>query len=235
MATTKPNVLRVWASGAAAPDVVDPDTVDPGKVALGWEELDIPPHSFFNWTLNNLNQFVTHVNEFGVAQYDVETDYPVNARVLGSDGKIYKSIQTPNINQEPTTKPLFWKVSNDGGIADNTVDWKTGANIASAATINLDTATGNRVHVTGTTSITAVTLTRGPRTIIFDGILTLVHHITDNNLPSGISITTAVGDRAVYESDGSTVYCIAYTKADGTPLVNVPTVTHEFNAFIGVT
>ena len=91
----------------------------------------------------------------------------------------------------------------------------TGAAIASAATVNLDTATGNRVHVTGVTAITAVTLTRGPRTLIFDGVLILTHNATTNNLPGAANITTAAGDRAIYESDGVTVYCVSYVKASG--------------------
>ena len=99
--------------------------------------------------------------------------------------------------------------------SDGMVDTKTGTNIASAATINLNTATGNRVHITGTTTITAVTLTRGPRTLIFDGILTLTHHATNNNLPGAANITTAAGDRAIYESDGTTVYCVAYIPVIG--------------------
>ena len=99
-------------------------------------------------------------------------------------------------------------------------EWATGTAIASAATINLDTATGNRVHITGTTTITAVTLTRGPRTVIFDGVLTLTHNATTNNLPSAANITTAAGDRAIYESDGTTVYCISYNRANGRALSN---------------
>lgn len=102
-------------------------------------------------------------------------------------------------------------------------DWATGANIASASTINLDTATGNRVHITGTTTITAVTLTRGPRTLIFDGALTLTHNATTNNLPGGANIITAAGDRAIYESDGTTVYCIAYIPASNDHSVTVTT------------
>lgn len=107
-----------------------------------------------------------------------------------------------------------------GGTATSTAEFLTGTNIASAATINLNTATGNRVHITGTTTITAVTLTRGPRTVIFDGVLTLTHHATNNNLPGGANITTAAGDRAVYESDGTTVYCTSYTRANGQPVVS---------------
>lgn len=95
-------------------------------------------------------------------------------------------------------------------------EWATGTAIASATTVNLNTATGNRVHITGTTTITAVTLTRGPRTVIFDGILTLTHNATTNNLPGAANITTAAGDRAIYESDGTTVYCVSYIKASGT-------------------
>jgi hypothetical protein len=94
-------------------------------------------------------------------------------------------------------------------------EFATGTAIASASTINLDTATGNRIHVTGTTTINAVTLTRGPRTVIFDGILTLTYNATTNKLQGGLNITTAVGDIALYESDGSVVYC-TYIRADGT-------------------
>ena len=98
-------------------------------------------------------------------------------------------------------------------------EWDTGTAIASASTINLNTATGNRVHITGTTAITAVTLTRGPRTVIFDGILTLTHNATTNNLPGAADIITAAGDRAIYESDGTTVYCVSYIKASGVAVV----------------
>ena len=54
------------------------------------------------------------------------------------------------------------------------------------------------------------------RDVIFDGSLTLTHHATNNNLPGGQNITTAVNDRASYIGDGTTVYCVNYQKADGT-------------------
>lgn len=96
------------------------------------------------------------------------------------------------------------------------MDWVKGADIASAATINLTTATGNAVHVTGTTQIDAVTLGSGMwRMVIFDGALTLTHSATANNLPGGANITTAANDRALYWSDGTVVYCAAYNKASG--------------------
>lgn len=105
------------------------------------------------------------------------------------------------------------------GTAGGTIDLLTGAAIASASTINLTSATGNLIHITGTTTITAVTLVKGPRTVIFDGALTLTHHATNNSLPGAANITTAAGDRATYWSDGTTVYCIEYVKASGAPLI----------------
>lgn len=103
--------------------------------------------------------------------------------------------------------------------------FKKGADIASATTTDLSTATGNFVHITGTTTITAVTLTTGQyRQIIFDGILTLTHHATNNNLPGAANIITAAGDRAVYWSDGTTVYCTEYQRANGQAVASVSTV-----------
>lgn len=111
-------------------------------------------------------------------------------------------------------------VASPSGVAESALDLLTGTAIASAATINLDSASGNRVHITGTTPITAVTLTRGPRTLIFDGALTLTHHATTNKLPGGANITTAAGDVAIYEGDGSAVRCVSYTRASGEPVTS---------------
>lgn len=96
----------------------------------------------------------------------------------------------------------------------------TSANQASAATLNLTGQVGKAVHVTGTTTITAVTMVTGQSIdLIFDGVLTLTHHATNNNLPGAANITTAAGDRARYFYDGITVYCMQYQKANGTAVV----------------
>lgn len=112
-----------------------------------------------------------------------------------------------------------------------------GANIASAATLNLTAATGNLIHVTGAVGITAVTLGAGMmRTVIFDGAPTLTHHATSNNLPGALPIEVRAGDRAVYWSDGTTVWCVTYARADGTAVAVVPGVpTGTISAFGGAT
>lgn len=120
-----------------------------------------------------------------------------------------------------------------GGTLTGVLNEHLGDPIASASTINLTTATGNFLHVTGTTTITAVTLGVGMRReIIFDGILTLTHHATNNNLPGGADIITAVGDRASYHSDGTTVYCTKYVKADGTSVIS-QSVASQAEAIVG--
>jgi hypothetical protein len=90
-----------------------------------------------------------------------------------------------------------------------------GADVASATTINLDTATGDYVHVTGSTAITGVTLKQGQaRTIVFDGALTFTHGAS-LILPEGVSITTATGDIAILRGEASgVVRCISYERAD---------------------
>lgn len=98
------------------------------------------------------------------------------------------------------------------------------ADIASAATLDLDAATGEFVHVTGTTGVTAITLASGrQRTVVFDAALTLTHS-SSLLLPGTANITTAAGDRAVFIGDDSSVVrCIFYSRADGTPILSTPT------------
>lgn len=90
-----------------------------------------------------------------------------------------------------------------------------GADIASAGTINLTTATGNYVHVTGTTTITAITIPIGAeRTVIFDGALTLTHG-AGLLLPGAANITTASNDRMIVRGDTAGALIVDYIKASG--------------------
>ncbi|SHF03130.1 hypothetical protein SAMN02745157_1477 [Kaistia soli DSM 19436] len=95
-----------------------------------------------------------------------------------------------------------------------------GANIASAASIDLGAATGDFAAITGTTTIASLgTAPAGiERTVYFTGVLTLTHSGT-LVLPTGANITTAVGDVAVFRSHGSGAWrCVSYMRADGNPV-----------------
>lgn len=88
-----------------------------------------------------------------------------------------------------------------------------GADIASATTTVLDTATGDLVDVTGTTTITAITLAEGRMaTVRFTGILTLTNGAS-LLLPGAANITTAAGDIAVFRGYAAgVVRCVSYTR-----------------------
>ncbi|QDM32105.1 tail fiber domain-containing protein [Tardiphaga sp. vice352] len=96
-----------------------------------------------------------------------------------------------------------------------------GADVASVSTVNLEATTGDLVDITGTTAITAITLSDGhERTVRFTGALTLTNGAS-LVLPGGANIVTAVGDFAVFRGYGSgVVRCIGYTRADAAILTS---------------
>lgn len=77
--------------------------------------------------------------------------------------------------------------------------------LPSGATVNLSSADGNFVHITGTTTISSFgSASPGSRFILcFDGILTLTYNATSLILPGSANITTAAGDCAMVISEGS--------------------------------
>ena len=83
--------------------------------------------------------------------------------------------------------------------------WNDSANIASDTTTDLSTATGNYVHITGTTTITGLgTVAAGALfVLVFDGALILTHNGTSLILPGAANITTVAGDTLIVQSEGS--------------------------------
>jgi len=106
--------------------------------------------------------------------------------------------------------------------------WEKGSDEASSGTVAF--GEGGYFHITGTTTITDIdwdTAKDGRSAwVIFDGVLTLTHHATTLKLPGGANITTAAGDRALFVQDATdNVICLAYQRADGSPLVGLVTGT----------
>jgi len=97
-----------------------------------------------------------------------------------------------------------------------------GSTIASAATVDMATANGFVIDVSGTATITSLgTLSAGMQFLLrFTGACTLTHNATSLILPSGANITTANGDAAYITSLGSGNWqVLLYQKADGRALV----------------
>ena len=100
-------------------------------------------------------------------------------------------------------------------ITSGTLDLFEGAVIASTAILDLDAATGNTVHITGTTTINTILLTGGrERTLIFDGTLNIIHGEA-LKCPSSIDLATAPGDIARVVSSAGVVYLYNYIRASG--------------------
>lgn len=115
------------------------------------------------------------------------------------------------------------KLDLSGGSLTGAINEAAGAAIASASTVDLTNATGNFVHITGTTSIATINLVQGAsRRVVFDGILTLTNG-ANLILPGGANITTAAGDSVIFVGDASSVVrCVSYVRADGTTVGGTP-------------
>ncbi|MDE2259629.1 MAG: hypothetical protein KGK17_04810 [Betaproteobacteria bacterium] len=137
---------------------------------------------------------------------------PVDADEIGGtdSASSFSLIRITWANTKATLKTYFDTLyaSLAGATFTGLVNFKTGANIASAATLNLSTAGGNTVHITGTTATSAVTMNNGEWVLcIADGAWPLTYHATNNKLNTGgTNYTCAVGDRVFYYYDGTTVY-----------------------------
>lgn len=85
------------------------------------------------------------------------------------------------------------------------VNLAAGANIASAATLDLTAATGNCPRITGTTATSAVTMNTGQQMVVVaDGAWPLTYHQTANKINTrGVNYTCNPGDVVFYSKDAS--------------------------------
>ena len=118
-----------------------------------------------------------------------------------------------------STNNRFQLQSPNAALTRNGNNAPARADVASAGTVDLDAVVTNYVRITGTTTITAITLTDGRvRDVVFGGALTLTNGAS-LILPGGASIKTAAGDAMrVRGESGGAVRVVGYTKASGVPL-----------------
>lgn len=109
--TASEGLGRTWNSSGALN--IDPDTLIPGKVSQGWT-IEKPPAEFLNWIQKFVTQYVNHSNEEGIAIWDTETEYPLDAYAKGSDGNLYRSVVPNNQGNDPTTE-AEWVLFTGGG------------------------------------------------------------------------------------------------------------------------
>jgi hypothetical protein len=99
-----------------------------------------------------------------------------------------------------------------------------GADIASAAAINLPVASGDYVRVTGTTNISSLGdgVAGLVRTVEFTGILSLIYNSSNLILPGAVNMVTAPNDVSIFRCRGGNSWiCISYQTAAGAPPVSL--------------
>lgn len=89
-----------------------------------------------------------------------------------------------------------------------------GADIASAATINFTTRTGNIVRITGTTTTNAVTLTNG------DFVVAIAVGAWPINISGVLTYTCAANDRVLFWQDNSGAQHAEVLRFDGLPRID---------------
>lgn len=100
--------------------------------------------------------------------------------------------------------------------------YNKGADIATAGTVNLDSATGDYLSLTGTTTVTAITLAVGQERTCHCGGAFILTHGASLILPGAANITTVAGDVFVVRGEAAgVVRVVNYMRASGAPLVGV--------------
>lgn len=100
------------------------------------------------------------------------------------------------------------------------------ATVASASNVNLDSAAGNAIDLTGTTTITAFTIADGAWYFVrYTGAgLTLTHNASTLICPTGANITLATGDSfLVYGRATNQVAILSFQRASGAALIGATT------------
>lgn len=104
MALTKPPVLPAWAESG---DKVQPSNAE---IQTGWPLSNVPPaRQRWNWLLNFLANAVRYLTRRGVPDYGADEVYMTGDRVIGDDGKTYRSIQDTNTGNTPSSSPTWWE------------------------------------------------------------------------------------------------------------------------------
>ncbi|MHB0973968.1 MAG: gp53-like domain-containing protein [Thiobacillus sp.] len=104
MAITKPTVLPSWAESG---DKVQPSNPE---LQVGWPLSSVPPsRQRFNWLLNYLSNAVRYFSRRGISDYDAAEIYMIGDRIIGDDGKTYRSLIDTNTANTPSASPTKWE------------------------------------------------------------------------------------------------------------------------------
>lgn len=224
MAITKPPVLPAWAESG---DKVTPSNAE---IQVGWPMSSIPPsRQRFNWLLNFLANGIRYFSRRGLPDYDENETYMTGDRIIGDDGKTYRSLIDNNTAQVPSTSPTKWErwgftfneffagvttppqFDNDTSIATTAFVQRALGNFQSSASITANTvltidALGKAIYAGGAaTQITIPDGTSAPA----GGTLT-IHNV--KGAGGDITVVPSAGD--VFSVDGGSISSLVIKSGD---------------------
>ena len=101
--TNKPDMnYGVWAENG---NIEIPSSE---KVEEGWV-IEKPLNEQMNWLQNRQDRMLQYLNQRGIPEWDIRTDYPVNAHVARA-GIIYKALSS-NTDKDPTLNTGIWEIA----------------------------------------------------------------------------------------------------------------------------
>jgi hypothetical protein len=135
-----------------------------------------------------------------------------------------------------TTWVVYAQVGGNGGtVASTAANTFTGlqtdaagADLASAATINLTAATGNTVVITGTVATSALTMTAGQQMVLLpSGAWPMTYNATTMNINGGVDQVCAAGDRVTAVRDLAGVIRVELVRQSGVAVVTGASLTGQ--------
>jgi hypothetical protein len=123
----------------------------------------------------------------------------------------YKLALYPDATAAASNTGAIWTIDNNQ--VSSTVSSGSLTDVASAASVNLNSTATDYFNITGSTTITGIVLAEGVQvTVKFAGSLTITHSAFLINI-GGINIQTAVGDIAVFRGEaGGVVRMLDYQR-----------------------
>lgn len=92
----------VWAEGG---NIEIPSSE---KVEQGWI-IEKPLNETMNWLQNRQDRMLQYLNQRGIPEWDVRTEYPIGAFATRGS-KVYESL-SQNTDADPTLNPEIWKIA----------------------------------------------------------------------------------------------------------------------------
>lgn len=97
--------IHVWAETATG------SVAGPNAYTEGWNATTPPQFQFENFEQNRQDQFLSHINKYGIAAWDNATNY-LTGSIVSYNTRVYVS-KTANVNKIPTGNAADWSVIDD--------------------------------------------------------------------------------------------------------------------------